>query len=257
MIERWFNSKMLPGNLPNTIVAQTQTSFFINNNNYITMADKFPALEDIGDFSGSGDGGDSDFLSRERALLGDDADQFVTSADNAVPEDEDDEFNKFESSFPSVDSQQPQVSITNQSQFQDTTNSSNEFINSNSTQPKIESEAVKEWKERRNLEIQKRDEISLNKKKDIQEKAKKAIDDFYDNYNSKKDKFIDKTRNDESKFIENRDGLYQGGTTWDRALKLIDTNDKSLKIGVRDKTRFKEILVSLKGNAEAPGAAGY
>lgn len=59
----------------------------------------------------------SDFLARERALLGDDADQFATPADNAAAADDDDllgggqshqepadhEMGGFESSFPAID----------------------------------------------------------------------------------------------------------------------------------------------------------
>ena len=72
-----------------------------------------------GDNFGPTSGGD-DFLSREKALLGDDANQFSTSNDNAAfVEDGDDddllgggggysggneELNEFESSFPAIDS---------------------------------------------------------------------------------------------------------------------------------------------------------
>lgn len=60
----------------------------------------------------------SDFLARERALLGDDADQFATPTDNAAIPDDDDllggggeshqapadhEMGGFESSFPAID----------------------------------------------------------------------------------------------------------------------------------------------------------
>lgn len=59
----------------------------------------------------------SDFLARERALLGDDADQFATPADNAATAGDDDllgggeshqapadhEMGGFESSFPAID----------------------------------------------------------------------------------------------------------------------------------------------------------
>lgn len=65
----------------------------------------------------AGSGGD-DFLSREKALLGDDADQFTTGNDNAafVEDDDDDllgggggsggqeEITEFESSYPAIDS---------------------------------------------------------------------------------------------------------------------------------------------------------
>jgi len=66
--------------------------------------------------SGFETAGTDDFLSREKALLGDDADQFATGNDNAafVSEDDDDllgggdanggeEVIEFESSFPAID----------------------------------------------------------------------------------------------------------------------------------------------------------
>ncbi|KAH9861817.1 hypothetical protein J1614_011570 [Plenodomus biglobosus] len=96
-----------------------------------TMADRFPSLDEIdaghtearGDttsFDLVGDSNDADdFLSRERALLGDDADQFASENDRvATVEDGDDdllggdytdanagsqEMSGFESSFPAID----------------------------------------------------------------------------------------------------------------------------------------------------------
>ena len=66
--------------------------------------------------SGFETAGADDFLSREKALLGDDADQFATGNDNAAFVDEDDEdllgggdtiggeeVIEFESSFPAID----------------------------------------------------------------------------------------------------------------------------------------------------------
>lgn len=38
-------------------------------------------------------------------------------------------------------------------------------------------------------------------------------------------------------------------------MKLVDISDT--KSGIHDKTRFKELLVSLKNDANAPGAGGY
>ena len=70
----------------------------------------------------SNDGAGSDFLSRERALLGDDANQFSTPQDSSVPsvniqdgaDDDDDllggggqtngnDLNQFQNSFPAID----------------------------------------------------------------------------------------------------------------------------------------------------------
>ncbi|KAL8956097.1 MAG: hypothetical protein Q9193_006279 [Seirophora villosa] len=95
------------------------------------MADRFPSLEEFGDgqtepkSNGTANGGldGDDFLTRERALLGDDAAQFSSANDNAATvedgdddllDDEDDyvggqgggeEISEFESSFPPMDSQ--------------------------------------------------------------------------------------------------------------------------------------------------------
>jgi hypothetical protein len=74
---------------------------------------------DVVEANGSGDG--DDFLARERAALGDDADQFVTAGDRAAVVEEDNdllgggshvpnnataaEISGFESSFPAIDTQ--------------------------------------------------------------------------------------------------------------------------------------------------------
>lgn len=114
----------------------------------------------------------------------------------------------------------------------------------------------REWRERQALEIQRRDEQSEAKRKETREKANAAIDDFYDNYSSKKDEAIEQVREAEKRFLEDRDNTITG-TTWDRILKLVDTSSKGVKSELSDKTRFKDVLLALKGNPDAPGAAGY
>ena len=52
----------------------------------------------------------------------------------------------------------------------------------------------RQWREERNLQIQRREEISQKKKKEVIEQAKQAIDDFYENYNNQKEKAIAQTR---------------------------------------------------------------
>ena len=52
----------------------------------------------------------------------------------------------------------------------------------------------RQWRQERNLQIQRREEISQKKKQEIMEQAKQAIDDFYDNYNNQKEKSIAQTR---------------------------------------------------------------
>lgn len=119
-----------------------------------------------------------------------------------------------------------------------------------------DSPAIQAWRERQALEIQRRDELSAAKRAETREKAKVAIDDFYDNYGAKKDAGIEEVREAEKRFIEERDNSVVG-TTWDRIVKLVDTSSKGTKSELSDKTRFKEVLLALKGNPDAPGAAGY
>jgi hypothetical protein len=53
---------------------------------------------------------------------------------------------------------------------------------------------IRQWREERNLQIQRREEIAAKKKQETVDQAKQAIDDFYDNYNNKKEKLIAQTR---------------------------------------------------------------
>lgn len=222
---------------------------------------KFPALEEIDQDVAQESGGfdtEDDFLSREKAALGEDAEAFASEQAGEV----DDEA-AFEASFPSLDSNNKDESALNQSgmisepaepylpQQPSTTETS-----SNQKSSLEESEHIKEWISRRELEIQRRDELSESKRNETREKAKKAIDDFYENYNSKKDDSIEQTKSEEKKFIQDRDdGLSATGNTWDRIVKLIDPSETGTKD--HDKSRFKELLMSLKGDSNAPGAAGY
>ncbi|KAK9461725.1 clathrin light chain [Lipomyces oligophaga] len=120
-----------------------------------------------------------------------------------------------------------------------------------------ESEAVKEWKERRALAIQRRDEQSESRKTQTRDAAKAAINDFYDNYNNKKDAAIAKTRQEEKEFVEAQESTVAGGTTWERIGKLVDLTESHARSAKYDKSRFRELLVSLKSDQNAPGAKGY
>lgn len=211
------------------------------------MSSKFPSIEELdADIAPVSDEfANDDFISRERAVLGEDADAFAAEDEAVV--------NKasVESSFPALND-----SATNLRMSDPRPES---LLPSETKKLSLEdSEPIKEWKARQELEIQRRDELSESKRNETLEKAKKAIDDFYENYNSKRDDAIDQTENEAKEFIEQRDSAVAGGgTSWDRIVKLIDISDKGTKSGGRDKSRFRELLLSLKGDANAPGAAGY
>ncbi|KAI9696680.1 MAG: hypothetical protein M1820_008054 [Bogoriella megaspora] len=254
------------------------------------MADRFPSIEDIdaGQTEARGDGnldliddtGDtSDFLSRERAALGEDADQFATPADNAatVEDGEDDllggggsyqpppggtisgqEMSGFESSFPAIDTSNEGVAPGGT-----ITGSTAPYLGGAATQSYVldnepEPDVIREWRERRDLAIQHRDEVSAEKREQTIKEAQSNIDDFYENYNNKKEKGVNQTRKEAEEFLASRDDTTSGGTSWERIAKLVDLSGKGSGGGASGtgKAKFRELLVSLRKDEKAPGAGG-
>ncbi|KAK2863672.1 hypothetical protein FQN49_004104 [Arthroderma sp. PD_2] len=250
------------------------------------MADRFPALDDITGVpdmadepvpspNGSGNRAgeeDSDFLARERAALGDDADQFISAGDNNRPsvtvEDDDllggggddmmthDNNSGFESSYPAIESQNENVApggtITGvDSPFQPSYSSGNQ-------EPEEESESVREWREKRDAELSRRAEASSEKKAATVSKAQQDIDDYYESYNKRTDKARERTRTEAEEFLANREDTAAGGTSWERIARLVDVSGKGLKGGASGsgKERFRELLLELKKDEKAPGATG-
>ncbi|KAE8146680.1 clathrin light chain [Aspergillus avenaceus] len=241
------------------------------------MADRFPSLEDFSagqtevvDTNGASDA--DDFLARERAVLGDDAEQFTTAQDHVaenvdagddllggaddVPVGAGPEMSGFESSFPAVETQNEQVApggmITGTgAPFPPTGYSSYQ-------QPEEEAEPVREWRERRDADLQRRAEISEEKKESNVNKAREDIDDFYVSYNNKTDKLRAQTRADAEQFLANREDTSSGGTSWERIAKLVDVSGKGPKGGANGsgKVRFREMLVDLRKDQNAPGVSG-
>ncbi|KAI4178676.1 MAG: hypothetical protein LQ348_005564 [Seirophora lacunosa] len=250
------------------------------------MADRFPSLEEFGDgqtepkSNGTANGGldGDDFLTRERALLGDDAAQFSSANDNsATVEDGDDdllgdggdydggqgggeEISEFESSFPPMDSQNehlgPGGTITGSNLPYQPPQPSSYY---GYTEPEAEPEPIRLWREKRDAEISRREEIASNKKTERVQKAQRDVDDFYENYNTKKDKSIARTRNEAKEFLENRQDTSSGGTSWERVAKLVDLSGKGAKGGAAGggKEKFRELLMDLRKDEKAPGASGY
>lgn len=227
------------------------------------MADKFPEIDDV---TIDSVGGKSDFLAREKEALGD---EFVSEADQQLSpkhDVEDEEFEEFKSQFPEVGgsgdaaTSEEANSVQKEEQAEETfteessTHVVNQFTNLNLN----ESEHIKEWKKTRDLEISKRDEIASRKLADIKKEAEEAIDDFYENYNNKKDDAIVETKKAEAAFLEKRDKFLEDGTTWDRVVELLSLDKNSDAIDAsnhRDKTKFRDLLLALKGKANVPGAS--
>ncbi|KAF2759196.1 clathrin light chain [Pseudovirgaria hyperparasitica] len=254
------------------------------------MADRFPSLDEIdagqteargqAGFDLVGDSADGDdFLSRERAALGDDANQFASPNDNlaATVEDGDDDLlgggssyqppgnaeeMSFNNDFPAIDTSNehmaPGGTITGTSMpflpGAPQTTASSYIPQSNEPEPEV----IREWREKRDLQVQHRDEVSANRKAEAIKAAHEQIDDFYENYNNKKEKQTAQTRREAEDFIKSREDTTAGGTSWERIAKLVDLSGKGTRGGGSgtEKQRFRELLLSLRKDEKAPGASG-
>jgi len=245
------------------------------------MADRFPSIEDFDEGQTEARNvttdGTSSFLERERAALGDDADLFASEGDNLASvedagEDDllggggnysvgghNDDISGFESSFPAIDTTNehmaPGGTINGSSHLPGAPTSS--YAPPSFTQEE-EPEVIKAWREKRGTEVSRRDDISSEKKAQTVKEAQQALDDFYDNYNDKKEKNLAQTKKEAEEFLAARDDTTAGGTSWERIAKLVDLSGKGTKGGAggSGKERFREMLVSLRKDEKAPGAIG-
>lgn len=220
------------------------------------MSDKYPALETEidDDIQASEDVGGSDFLSREKELLGD---EFQTEQDKEVlKESEDEDFTEFQEQFPEVGGTH-QVVQEEEDDDEGNVQEQQDAYTSSASQLEGESPHIAEWKARRELEIEEREKANALKKKDIIAKAQTSIDDFYENYNTKKDESSAEVQKEQEAFLEKKAGFLKRGTLWDRVGELISEVGDVPEDDERDKSRLKGLLEKLKGKENAPGANGY
>lgn len=234
------------------------------------MADRFPSIDDFDSGvqtdikTSSEDPSAGDFLAREKAILGDDANQFATVEDGGDDDDDllggggggDSGGVQFESQFPDLTS--PGEGLGASGTITGPSVSYNSGFGAY-TEEEEEPEVVKEWREKRDAQIAKRAEQFAQQRAETIKEAQQNIDDFYENYNTKKDKTIAATRKDAEQFLASRDDTTSGGTSWERIAKIVDVSGKGSKGGAAGsgKERFRELLVSLRKDEKAPGAEGY
>lgn len=215
------------------------------------MSEKFPEID--APQSNGDDLEHSDFLSREKELLGD---EFKTDQDKVLDEDSDDDINEFKEQFPEVEG-----SESVQQEFKSSEDADVALADYGATETVkdlSQSASIKEWKQRRDLEIEERENVNAQKKKDILSKAQQTIDDFYENYNQKKDKHVAEVEKEQDEFLKKRDEFLKHGTLWDRVNELIDAvGGPAVDSEGNDKTRFRNFLKNLKGKEKVPGAGGY
>jgi len=127
------------------------------------------------------------------------------------------------------------------------------------TEEEEEPDVIKQWREKRDAGNAKRAEQFAREREETVQEAQKNIDDFYENYNNKKEKAIAQTRKEADKFLAERPDTTSGGTSWERIAKLVDVSGKGAKGGATGsgKERFREMLMSLRKDEKAPGAEGY
>lgn len=233
------------------------------------MAERFPEIDDVTTSVAEGD--NQDFLAREKNALGE---EFASAGDEQIvqeskdsenkDEEEDEDFEDFKSQFPDVGT--PAEAIANaptgtalDDEEEDKEETAKPIINQFSNLNLDESEHIQEWKKTRDLEISKRDEAAARKLEDLKTEAEKAIDDFYENYNNKKDDAIAETRKEAEAFLAKRDTFLEHGTVWDRVVELLALDKNSDAVDAenrRDKSKFRDLLLALKGKESVPGAAG-
>jgi len=122
-----------------------------------------------------------------------------------------------------------------------------------------EPEVIREWREKRDAQNARRAEQFAAQREETIKEAQQNIDDFYENYNTKKEKNIAQTRKEAEQFLASREDTTSGGTSWERISKLVDVSGKGAKGGAAGsgKERFRELLTSLRKDEKAPGAEGY
>ncbi|KAG9017217.1 hypothetical protein FRB90_001327 [Tulasnella sp. 427] len=127
-----------------------------------------------------------------------------------------------------------------------------------------EPEVIKQWRADQEELIRKRDAESERKRQETISKAEQAIDQFYQDYNAKKERNIAENKKNEEEYKASLTDALAAGTTWSRICDLIELQNSQSKTiaragpGTTDLARMREVLLRLRREGEnAPGAAGY
>ena len=138
------------------------------------------------------------------------------------------------------------------------TSTTNGYTNYTPQATDEESPAIQAWREKRDADLQRRDEASTRKKEETVSKAREDIDAYYETYNRKLDRQKEQVAKEAEEFLSKREDTTSGGTSWERIAKLVDLSGKGQLGGGEGSTKKKmrEMLMSLKADKDAPGAGG-
>ena len=118
---------------------------------------------------------------------------------------------------------------------------------------------IRQWREKRDPEIARRDESSAEKKQETVGRAREDLDSFYENYNKKMDRQRGKVAEEATKFVESIDNTAAGGTAWERIAKIADLHKggkKTANGSGASKDRMRNLILELAKDERAPGASG-
>ncbi|KAJ2153815.1 Clathrin light chain [Coemansia sp. RSA 637] len=204
-----------------------------------------------------------EFLARERAALGQDAEQFQSGPTSAVLSPTMSEqasdvailptLNPISPSFTSVSSSAFPSSQTSTPAPQAPSPASQALSPASQALSPPPAQFDQEWQSTHRAEITSRDETSAAKHADTVKEAQRAIDTFYAEYNERKDRAIEENRAQQE--IETQAATR--GTLWERVGKQIDmatkASSEAQRSQVRDTARMRDLLQDLKRDASAPG----
>ncbi|RUS88231.1 hypothetical protein EGW08_003997 [Elysia chlorotica] len=119
---------------------------------------------------------------------------------------------------------------------------------------RAEPEKIKIWREEQRKRLEAKDKEEEVRKKELREKAKKELDDWYKHHQEQQEKTKENNRkhNDvtesqgasEEAFVKERDEKVSG-QSWEKITKLCNFNPKNTKC-TKDVARFRSILLQLK-----------
>lgn len=84
-----------------------------------------------------------------------------------------------------------------------------------------DTEPIRQWREQQVKDIEARNAAAAAKRDEMANKAEKAIDQFYEEYNKEKEKNIRENKEEEAKFVEKLNEDIAKGSTWERITDLI------------------------------------